>query len=86
MLRISRTPVTVDSEEYVVFVFGVLEPKCFLSYVEAQAHFETRAAEEELLKRRRKRLRSAIRHKKGPGVGATEYRRAMRVANVKLIT
>ncbi len=42
LLRISQTPVTVDTEEYVVFIHGWLAPHGFASWSEANAYMQER--------------------------------------------
>lgn len=71
LLRVSKTPVTVDSEEYVVFVDGWLAPRGFPSWVQANAYFLECA--EINKKRRLRRFRSSVILKPGPRPGAIAY-------------
>jgi hypothetical protein len=76
LLRISRTPVTVDTEEYVVFVNGRLSPYGFASWKEANASFV------ELVKLKEQApqepLRSGFSRKKGARPGGRTYLKAVK--------
>lgn len=86
LLRVSRTPVTVDSEEYVIFFDGHLQPDCYASHAQALAQFEEWEARGFAPRRQRKRLRSAFHMKGGAKPMATEYKRARRIARVQPVT
>lgn len=72
LLRVSQTPVTVDSEEYVVFVHGWLAPKGFASWKEANAYFEARLKSDKVSAQ--KRLRSGTKLRPGPIPNELSYR------------
>jgi hypothetical protein len=81
LLRISQTPVTVDSEEYVVFVQGWLVPRTFGSWREAMDHFLAecdRAAP----KRPHRRLTMSNRKRVGRPKGAGIYEKLMENVDV----
>jgi hypothetical protein len=76
LLRISLTPVTVDTEEYVVFVNGWLAPLGFASWVEANAYFlECMNSEKKYYQAR---LKSGIKRASGPRPGLKTYNKAIK--------
>jgi hypothetical protein len=76
LLRVSHTPVTVDCEEYVVFVDGWLSPRTFGSWREAYVHFLECQLEHK--KRPRARLCSSVHRRTGRRPGETAYRKALK--------
>jgi hypothetical protein len=72
LLRISRTPVTVDSEDYVVFICGWLAPRTFGSWKEAYDYFRHESKRLDQDKPHR-RLAHGKRRKPGRPVGAGVY-------------
>ena len=78
LLRISQTPVTVDREEYVVFVGGWLCPRGFASWKEANDYFQ--AIKESRERRRQTRLQSGVKLKAGRRPGETSYQKALKEA------
>jgi hypothetical protein len=74
LLRISRNPITVDSEEYVVFVDGCCLPRTFKSYAEAFTYFIAKC--ENLGKRWNRPLRSRHSMQKGQKQGVKVFYKA----------
>jgi hypothetical protein len=74
LLRVSRTPVTVDSEEYVVFIRGWLSPDTFGSWREAMTYFEERM---KFVSPKQGRIRSRVGRPKGVKPGSMAYRKAL---------
>ena len=76
LLRISQTPVSVDTEEYVVFVDGWLAPHGFSSWRDANAYFQTRVQSK--IVRAQTRLRSGAPRRPGIRPGARAYNREIK--------
>jgi len=76
LLRISKTPVTVDTEEYVVFVNGRLATRGFASWREANIYFLAWVESKKMPPQ--KRLRSGVKRRSGIRPGEIAYRNAIR--------
>lgn len=77
LLRISCSPVTVDTEEYVVFVEGYLVPQGFGSWIEANACFLEHLEFKKV--RAQKRLLSGVDRRRGARPGEKAYWNGLRV-------
>jgi hypothetical protein len=75
LLRLSRTPVTVDTDAYVVFVEGWLAPRTFESWSSANAYFVECA--KVTTGRKPKRLWASTHKRAGRPEGAGIYERML---------
>lgn len=76
LLRLSQTPVTIDSEEYVVFVRGWLAPRGFASWVEANEYLKECMLSKK--QRYQARLKSGTKLASGPRPGEKAYNKAIK--------